>query len=280
MRGGLVYSVSGQGALGDTNILFVSDLLAEATGYGANVSGALAEFFRNRVRELQGQGLVTLDMEAYHLHIEVETNSEGALAIDFTLNLQEVDWNAFPSPSYSLGPPDARYVIREFSDFQCPYCAAFARSALPAIKEQLLGRGDVRFEFHHFPLKSIHPNAAPAAIASECVRESYGNSGFWSFHDALFDSQSEWSSSTAPGMTFSALAKKVGLGGAEVTKCIAEGKFAPTVEAAYQAAGSLGINSTPTVFVGGFRVQSFLDIRAYLDLFALVDAFELGSNLK
>ena len=63
------------------------------------------------------------------------------------------------------------------------------------------------------------------------------------------------------------------LGGEEVTKCIVEGKFAPTVEAAYQAAGELGIRGTPTVFVGGYKVQNFRDLEAYLGLFALVDAF-------
>ena len=273
VRSGLLYSVSGRGSLGDESIPFASDLLAEATGYGNNVSGVLIDFFRNRVGELQGQGLVTLGLEAYHLHIEVGTNPEGEVRIDFTLNLQEVDWSGFSPSSYPLGPVGARYVIREFSDFQCPYCADFARLALPAIKEQLLQRGDVRFEFHHFPLKSIHLNAAPAAIASECVGETYGSPGFWSFHDALFDSQAEWSDSTVPGMIFTTLAEEVGLGGEEVTKCIVEGKFAPTVEAAYQAAGELGIRGTPTVFVGGYKVQNFRDLEAYLGLFALVDAF-------
>ena len=274
IRSGLVYSVSGQGALGEESIPFAADLIAGSTGYGNNVSGTLIDFFRNRIGELEGQGLVTLVLEAYYLHIEVETNSGGEIEIDFTLNLQEVDWGNFSPSSYPLGPVGARYVIREFSDFQCPYCADFARLALPAVKEQLLKRGDVRFEFHHFPLKSIHPNAALAAIASECVGESYGSSGFWSFHDALFDSQPEWSYSAAPGMTFVALAEKVGLGGEEVAKCIAEEKFAPKIEAAYQAAGELGIRGTPTVFVGGFRVQNFRDVEAYLSLFALVDAFE------
>ena len=42
---------------------------------------------------------------------------------------------------------------------------------------------------------------------------------------------------------------------------------------AYQAARALQLAGTPTVFVGGFRLQDFLDLQAYLQLFTLIDAF-------
>ncbi len=273
LRGGLVYRVLGQGTLEGDSVQFASDVLGAATGYGAALAEPLVEFFQGRVVEFVGQGPVQLGVELYVLQLEVTQAETGQLALIFTLMLQEVDQEAFPQASYALGPEDARYVIREFSDFQCPFCANYALVALPAIKEQLLVRGDVRFEYHHFPLRSIHPNATAAAVASECVGEVHGPEAFWSFHDALFDRQSSWSDSTAPGMTFAALAEDLKLGGEEVTTCIGEGRFAGAVESAYQAARALQLAGTPTVFVGGFRLQDFLDLQAYLQLFTLIDAF-------
>src|SRR5690606_34118914 len=105
----------------------------------------------------------------------------------------------FGPAAHALGPADATYVVREFTDLQCPFCARFAEQGMPVVR-QLLERGDVRFEVHHFPLKSIHPNATVAAEASECVADEARSAGgaqagedaFWTFTDALYAQQQRW----------------------------------------------------------------------------------------
>jgi len=68
-------------------------------------------------------------------------------------------------------------VVIEYADFECPYCAA-----LTARLDQL----QLRLGFRHFPVRSSHPRAWPAA----CAAEAAGLQGrFWEMHDLLFADQ-------------------------------------------------------------------------------------------
>lgn len=81
------------------------------------------------------------------------------------------------------GNPNAKVTLVEFSDFQCPFCKRFH----PTVQQALSEYGDqIRLVYKHFPLDSIHPQARPAAEASECIAEQKGSEGFWQFADAVF----------------------------------------------------------------------------------------------
>ncbi|PZG11275.1 Na+/H+ antiporter NhaA [Nonomuraea aridisoli] len=80
------------------------------------------------------------------------------------------------------GPAKARVTIVEYGDFECPYCGRLH----PILEEILRKNPDVRLVFRHFPLRTLHPRAAPAAI----VAESAADEGrFWEMHDILYDNQ-------------------------------------------------------------------------------------------
>lgn len=82
-----------------------------------------------------------------------------------------------------IGGKNPKVYIIEYSDFECPYCAAFAPSALQALTEY----GDkVALVYRHFPLTSIHPLAQSLAEGSECAVELGGKDKFWEFHDTNF----------------------------------------------------------------------------------------------
>src|SRR5262245_14782171 len=79
------------------------------------------------------------------------------------------------------GPENARITLVEFGDYQCPSCGAYH----PVVKE-LLARypQQVRLEFHHYPLVSIHPNAMAAATAVEAAGEQ---GKYWEMHDLVME---------------------------------------------------------------------------------------------
>lgn len=79
---------------------------------------------------------------------------------------------------HARGPDDAPLVI-EYADFECPYCAALS-VRLDS------GENRLRRVFRHFPVRSSHPRAWPAA----CAAEAAGLQGrFWEMHDLLFADQ-------------------------------------------------------------------------------------------
>jgi protein-disulfide isomerase len=278
-RGDLLFAVRGETVFGDPGSLdpAVADVaaaIALGTGLGAAIETPVVEFLRTRTADLAGRGPSIVGIGRYHLMLDVR--GEGVpYAVEFRLALAEVDEGAFPPARHVLGPPDAPIVVREFSDFQCPFCKRYAEQVLPAIKERLLARGDVRFEYHHFPLRSIHANAMRAAEASECAADAApdDDEAFWRYHDALFAGQAAWSGLADPDDYFVGLADGVGVDPEAVATCLAEDARRDTVERAYGASVDLQLTGTPTVFVGGYRLEDFTDIAAYLETIALVEAF-------
>ncbi len=65
----------------------------------------------------------------------------------------------------------------EYADFECPFCAA--------LHEQLRDAPWQRV-FRHFPVRSSHPRAWPAACAAEAAALQ---GRFWEMHDLLFADQ-------------------------------------------------------------------------------------------
>lgn len=91
------------------------------------------------------------------------------------------------SDAHIEGNSEARVIIAEFSDFQCPFCKRWMERALPLLRQRL--GNDVAIAYLHFPIEQIHPNAPYAALASVCA----GKQGkFWPMHDLLFIRQDDW----------------------------------------------------------------------------------------
>lgn len=85
------------------------------------------------------------------------------------------------------GSANARVMIAEFSDFQCPFCKRWSDENMKRLRTQT--GNDVAIAFLHFPIGQIHPNAGNASLAAVCAGEQ---GKFWQMHDILFARQSEW----------------------------------------------------------------------------------------
>ena len=105
----------------------------------------------------------------------------------------------------------------------------------------------MQYQFRHFPLFSIHPQAARAAEAAECAGEQ---GAFWQMHDALFENQGQWGGQADAEATFVDLAGALGLDTEEFETCLTEGRYAAKVHADYQEGLAEGVSGTP-----GFRIN-------------------------
>lgn len=125
---------------------------------------------------------------------------------------------AVSDDDHILGDRDAKVSIIEFSDIQCPFC-----SRLHPTLEQAVAQydGDVNWVYRHFPLESIHPEAVPAAEASECAADQ---GKFWEFVDLAFDRQQQLGSGT-----YSAIARELGLDSGSFESCLSSGKYTSKV---------------------------------------------------
>lgn len=87
------------------------------------------------------------------------------------------------------GNPNAKVIVLEFSDFQCPFCKRWGDDYLTTLRKRL--GDDVALGFMHFPIAQLHPNAGNASVAAICAAEQ---GKFWEMHDILFARQQEWAS--------------------------------------------------------------------------------------
>src|SRR5437879_13863140 len=85
---------------------------------------------------------------------------------------------------HSEGPSDARMVLVEYGDYQCPYCGA----AYPIMKKVQKELGTkLRFVFRNFPITPSHPQAEWAAETAEAAaaqRRLWALQDFHSHHPA------------------------------------------------------------------------------------------------
>ncbi|GAA3583765.1 Na+/H+ antiporter NhaA [Nonomuraea rosea] len=143
------------------------------------------------------------------------------------------------------GPENARVTIVEYGDFECPYCGRIH----PILEELRKKHRDVRVVFRHFPLRTLHPRAAPAAIVSEAAAD---RGKFWEMHDILYDNQRF-------------------LTDADLEHYAAELDVEPWSDVAGhvsrvaldEASGrDSGVRGTPTLFLNGVRYQGPLDLNS------------------
>jgi protein-disulfide isomerase len=148
-----------------------------------------------------------------------------------------------------LGNADAPVTIVEYSDYQCPYCRRHVQQTVPQLKEIYIDTGKARYVFKDFPLES-HPNAQKAAEAARCAG---AQGAFWSMHDRLFESQSEWAGQDQQQVldTFVSYAQDLGLDTHSFGECLTSEQFAAQIAQDIKEGQQAGIQGTPSFLING-----------------------------
>jgi protein-disulfide isomerase len=148
-----------------------------------------------------------------------------------------------------LGDKNAPVTITEYADFQCPACAAYNPITNQLLEEY---KGKVKIVYRHFPLRNAHKNAIIAGQAAQAAHELGKFSGM---KDLLFENQADWQTEDDPRGIFEGYAKSLGLDVARFREIMNSDEAKKAVEDGEVEAIGLGLNSTPTFFVGNKRIQ-------------------------
>lgn len=141
-----------------------------------------------------------------------------------------------------LGNPNADLIIVEYSDTECPFCKTF-HATLQRVMNEYGKNGKVAWVYRHFPIDSNHPKARKESEAMECANELGGNTKFWEYTNALYNTTN--SNNSLDPLELPKIAEAVGLDVTAFNTCLSSGKYAAKVEASVQDAQNAGANGTP-----------------------------------
>ena len=166
------------------------------------------------------------------------------------------------------GDANAAVTIVEFTDFQCPACAAMQ----PVLEEVLQSYGNkVRFVVRDFPLNQ-HENARKAAEAANAAN---AQGKFFEYITVLFKNQKALD---IPSLK--KYASDLGLDRAKFDAALDRGVYAAEVEKDVSDGELYGVGSTPTIFINGvqLRVLSADGLKQAIDAAAANRARANGSQ--
>lgn len=143
-----------------------------------------------------------------------------------------------------LGAPEARVVVIEYGDFECPICAQAYRGVKIMLKHF---ERRIRFCFRHFPIVAAHPHAELAAEAAE-VAGAQGK--FWPMHDRLFENQQH-----LKPKALRQYAEAIELDIARFDSELADHIYLQRVQEHLAGGRACGVHSTPCFFVDGAVVD-------------------------
>ena len=155
----------------------------------------------------------------------------------------------------SRGPAAATVTVVEFTDFQCPACAAMH----PVLEEVQKSYGNkVRFVVRDFPL-AMHANARKAA---EAANAAHAQGKFFEYAALLFKRQNALDVPSLKNY-----ATELGLDRASFDAALDGCTYAAEVRHDVSDGEMYGVDSTPTIFVNGvvLRILSAEALRAAID---------------
>lgn len=168
------------------------------------------------------------------VRVEIARRSPRAASVAAKLS----NWKQFADRGYATGPANAAVTLVVFSDFQCPYCQAFA-AVVDSVRARL---PNVRVVERNYPLRSLHPQAYSAALFAECAKPvgKYASVRSALFENEVLLSRGDWGE----------IAREAGISDtAGILRCLNTKRSAADVEMDVRAGNLAGVEGTPTILV-------------------------------
>jgi protein-disulfide isomerase len=156
------------------------------------------------------------------------------------------------------GKPDAKVVVTEFSDFECPYCRQM-QPDVQRIKAEYQNK--IKWVFRNFPL-DFHPQAMPTHIAAACAGKQ---NKYFEFQSRVFAIPYNGRSLDMSPAQLERIAQSIGLNMHNYRQCAADrdGSIRAEIEADMRYGQKIGVRGTPTIFINGVLYQKERSYEAF-----------------
>lgn len=179
------------------------------------------------------------------------TSNNGKDLVNGALTQQpKVEFTDIKSTDHIRGSKNAKIVLMEYSDTECPFCKLY-HVEMKKVFDEFGKNNDVAWVYRHFPISygdnPLHKKAAKEAEATECAAELGGEDKFWEYLDKVYEI-----TPSNDGLDLSKLpeiAVTVGLDKDKFVSCLDSGKYAAKVKDSYDEALKSGAQGTPYTII-------------------------------
>ncbi len=148
--------------------------------------------------------------------------------------------------------------VELYEDFQCPACLQFEQQSNAFLKEQVKS-GAITITFRPFSFLDENggsPNqySHRSTNVALCALDAGGVTDYVKAHDLLYSNQPQEQTNGPENKELLATMETAGITG--IDECVRSGKFIPWIDKAKEVGTDRGVNSTPTVYIDGKKVEA------------------------
>lgn len=169
-----------------------------------------------------------------------------------------------------IGNPAAPVTLIEFGDFQCEFCARFAKVTEPDVNATYIQTGKANMVFKHFVTHG--EDSITAAVASQCANEQ---GQFWNFYKTAFENQGPENSGWANMENMKKFSSQIsGLDKQKFNSCIDSQKYKSFVDNDMSLGVSLGMQGTPSFIIvknDGSKPETLLGAQPFPSFQSIID---------
>lgn len=156
-----------------------------------------------------------------------------------------------------IGNAEAPVTMVEYASLTCGHCGAFHNQVLPLLKAEYVDTGKLKILFRSFPFDGL---ATAGAMLAHCVAPVQQSK----FLMILFERQSIWLASQQPLDELLKISRQAGLSEADFRICLKDESILAGIRAVQKDAHEeLKVQSTPTFFINGARLEGNQDISVF-----------------
>ncbi|HWZ91736.1 MAG TPA: thioredoxin domain-containing protein [Polyangiaceae bacterium] len=236
----------------DASIDLASDLQARGTPHffinGVRLSGAQPlDNFKKAIDEQMTKAKAVMARGVPRAKVYDEIMKEGKEPPP----PEKKDIAAPDATDPAKGGTNAKVVIQEFSDFQCPFCKR-VEPTVQAIEKEYGNK--IKIVWRHMPLP-FHKNAPMAAEAAQEVFAQKGAAAFWTFHDQLFAGEGTDDAARTDRPQLEKIAQGLGVDMEKFKASLDGSTHKAKIDADAELGNKAGINGTPAFVINGYYIS-------------------------
>lgn len=183
---------------------------------------------------------------------------------------KDVSLDTVTAKDHLVGNPNAKLIVVEYSDPECPFCKTF-HPTMQRIMSEYGASGNVAWVYRHFPL-SFHTKAPKEVEAIECAAKLGGNNKFWEYLNKIFEVTP--ANNGLDPAELPKIATSLSLDEQAFTACLSSGEMKAVVDAGLMSGAKAGVAGTPQSFlvVNGKIIDVVEGAQPYEVVKAKVDA--------